>query len=249
MKKTIIRKITLTAILTILVIIFTKVLSIQNPPFPIPPFVRISIGPALIIFASIYLGPFFGALVGVLSDVLGWVAFNFSGLSFSPLITIIYLFLGILPWVINRVLTKISFMKIDKTIFIILLLFMNLYLGFFFVSEDSFMVQGIVYNLNITLKIVLFCASILISILTYVVTYLIDKKYHHNTFQVAIVTLISEILLMVILGSYIKAFFFGASFFFVLVSQILVLFINVPLNTFMVSLLQYLLQKRRKTIK
>ena len=57
-----VQKICLSGILLALIIVFTKVLSVQN--LPALPFVRISIGPALIIFTSLILGPVYGGSVG-----------------------------------------------------------------------------------------------------------------------------------------------------------------------------------------
>ena len=62
MKLDTVQKITLSGIFLALVIIFTRFLAIQY--IPVIPFVRISLGPALIIFSSLLLGPVYGGIIG-----------------------------------------------------------------------------------------------------------------------------------------------------------------------------------------
>ena len=72
---TTIQKICLSGLLMALVVIFQKVFAINYLAFA--PFVRISFGgPALIIFSSILLGPIYGALIGMGSDLLGYLIFD-----------------------------------------------------------------------------------------------------------------------------------------------------------------------------
>ena len=86
-------KICLAAIFMVLATICQKVLAINY--IPIVPFLRISIGgPAIIIFASIFLGPWFGLLVGAGSDILGYLVFDPKNNAFFPQITAIYALLG-----------------------------------------------------------------------------------------------------------------------------------------------------------
>ena len=69
-----IQKITMAAVMIVLTIIFTRLLSIQN--IPVIPFVRISLGPAVVILASLILGPIYGGIVGGAADILGIVLFR-----------------------------------------------------------------------------------------------------------------------------------------------------------------------------
>ena len=73
MKISQVQKITLSALFLALIIILTRITPLQN--IPVIPWIRISLGPALIIFSSLILGPIYGAIVGALSDILGIVLF------------------------------------------------------------------------------------------------------------------------------------------------------------------------------
>ena len=79
----IVKKICLSGILMALIVIFNKVLAINY----IIPFARISFGSiALIIFASIVLGPFYGAIIAGVADILGYFMFDMSSfISFTSL--------------------------------------------------------------------------------------------------------------------------------------------------------------------
>ena len=71
------QKICLAGLLTALATILQKVLAINY--LAALPYFRISFGaPAVIVFASIFLGPFYGAAVGAFSDILGYFAFDMS---------------------------------------------------------------------------------------------------------------------------------------------------------------------------
>ena len=78
-------KITLSALFIALTIVVSKFLPISNV-FNLP-FLRISLGPTLLIFASILLGPFYGALTGLLSDLVGFI-FDTTGYAYNPLFSL-----------------------------------------------------------------------------------------------------------------------------------------------------------------
>ena len=72
---TVIQKICLSGLFMALIVILQKVVAVNYLAFA--PFVRISFGgPALIIFASVLLGPIYGALIGMGSDLLGYLIFD-----------------------------------------------------------------------------------------------------------------------------------------------------------------------------
>ena len=90
-----IQKISLAGIFIILIALFQKVFAVNY--IPVLPFVRISFGgPALIIFSSILLGPWFGLLVGAASDIVGFYIFDPKMFGSAPFfqITFIYALLG-----------------------------------------------------------------------------------------------------------------------------------------------------------
>ena len=94
-----IQKITMAAVMIVLTIIFTRLLSIQN--IPVIPFVRISLGPAVVILASLILGPIYGGIVGGAADILGIVLFP-NGFDINPILTIVYAASGVLPIAVGR---------------------------------------------------------------------------------------------------------------------------------------------------
>ena len=109
------QKICLAGLLTALATILQKILAINY--LAALPFFRISFGaPAVIVFASIFLGPFYGAAVGAFSDILGYYAFDMSSFGYMPQITLIYLLLGLSAYFVYFLIVKL---KNDKLIFII----------------------------------------------------------------------------------------------------------------------------------
>lgn len=121
------QKITLCAMLLVLDIVATHI--IRTPAIGSLPFLRMSLGPSLIIFSSLLLGPFYGAIVGGVGDLLG--IFLFTGLEgqINFLITIVYTLLGILPWALEKLtkrfrkyLQKPYFLFASMTILLVILI-------------------------------------------------------------------------------------------------------------------------------
>lgn len=251
MKLDAVQKITLSGIFIALVIILTRFLAIQY--IPIIPFVRISLGPALIIFSSLLLGPIYGGVIGGLSDFLGILLVpNPQGFMINPFITLIYTLLGVVPWVTLFFIKKIRMNKSAPFIFFGAVLAIWLFVLFFLLFNDNITLYGSVYQfdaLSKTLIIVIsFVLSALLSVAIFFTNRYIVRKNLNGAllatpYQVAFVALVSEVLLILILGSIVKAYFFGVDFMFIFFAQAVVLFINIPLNTFVTS---YLLQLSSK---
>ena len=233
MKNSPVFKICFSGLLLALIIIFTRFLSLQN--IPVLPFVRISFGPGLIIFASLFLGPIYGGAIGGLSDILGIVLVPSAlGYGINPWFTLVYTLLGILPWCLLKLFNIIKNKKISFAIFLVvfisLLTFGNIYL---FVGNNFGSV-----SFDIATKIIISISSIVLSILTICLIVLINKKYESlNVLNFAIISLISEVIMMTILNSIVKSIFFGTEFFVIFFFQVIALFINVPMNTFLLSFL------------
>ncbi|MFA5422064.1 MAG: ECF transporter S component [Bacilli bacterium] len=245
MKLDSVQKITLSGIFIALVIILTRFLAIQY--IPLIPFVRISLGPALIIFSSLLLGPIYGGVIGGLSDFLGILLVpNPQGFMINPFITLNYVLLGVLPWVTLFVIKKIKMQKSAPYIFFGAIGAIWLFIVFFLVFNDSITLYGAIYRFDALSKSLIISLSFVLSVLMSVAIFYTNrffiKKNISGTllatpYQVAFVCLVSEILLMLIVGSIVKAFFFGVDFMFIFFSQAVVLFINIPLNTFVTSYL------------
>ena len=71
---------------------------------PLFSFARISPGTSITLFASLLLGPFYGAFVGVAGDALGWVLMGQWTGTFNFFLSIYYACVGILPFFIGKLL-------------------------------------------------------------------------------------------------------------------------------------------------
>lgn len=244
MKLDAVQKITLSGLLIALVIIFTRFLSIQN--IPVMPFVRISLGPALIIFSSILLGPIYGMAVGSLSDILGILLRpNELGYSINPLYTIVYGLLGLLPGLLIILIKKIQSEK--------LLFFVNIItLGALFLFVTIFTLFDIISTFEIYQKILIIVITLLLMIGTFFGIRFIDrylKKKSEDTpldysvYHISFVSLIVEFFVLLILNSIVKAFMFEVSFLLVFFMQGIVFFINIALDSLFVTYLLFISRK------
>ena len=91
-----VRKMTFGAALIAIAVVFTflaKLLTINALPF-----FRISLTPAVTVFSSIALGPVYGALVGVLGDLIPAFLLPTGTMDYNFFLSIVYALLGIFPW-------------------------------------------------------------------------------------------------------------------------------------------------------
>ena len=112
-----VQKIALAGIFIILIALFQKIFAVNY--IPVLPFVRISFGgPALIIFSSILLGPWFGLLVGAASDIVGFYIFDPKMFGSAPFfqITFIYALLGFASFFIYKFFQVVKNEKLLLTI-------------------------------------------------------------------------------------------------------------------------------------
>ena len=231
-----VRKITITAMLLALTIIFTKVLGI-NPGFWA---VRISFGPALIILSSLYLGPVYGLIVGAGSDVLGALIFPTG--EYQPLFTLVYGLLGVFPWVLNFIFKKINKPKLDTIIFNVFLalwLCVVLTIVWCFPQIDKMAMQ-IIYS----------AVAVALTIGTSISIFFINKffknrnsEYDGRFYRYALVCMCVEIAVMVFGNSLVKSFHFEQPYLLMIEWMGLVSFINIPVNSFGSYYLELLLQK------
>lgn len=244
-----VKKMTISALLISMIIILTRFLSVQN--IPILPFVRISLGPALIIFASLFLGPFYGAVVGAGSDILGIVLVpNQLGFGINPLITLVYGLLGIVPWAVFKLVKYAKKPRIVEISAIIAAFLLFIFVTVFNFCNDSFTLNGKVYSFQIWQKILISVGAFLLTIGTVVALYFTKKFFakkfpdlEGDTYHVALACIVSEILLMLVLNTVVKTVTFEIDFLFMFFCQGIVFFIDVPLNTFIVTYLRLLVSR------
>ena len=246
MKISQVQKITLAALLLALTIILTRITPLQN--FPLIPWVRISLGPALIIFTSILLGPIYGAIVGAGSDILGIVLFpNALGYGINPLFTLVYGLLGILPWLVFFLIKRVKNEHISLICLGIasILVFLTLIYFIFFskIVAENYNFETYIKWIIVSIAFVLLAANI---ILLFFINRYFKKKYGEDIvlpYNIAFVSFISELVLMLFLNSLVKTVTFEVNYWVIFFAQAIVFFIDIPLNTFVVEGLLLLTKK------
>ena len=149
-----IQKICISGLFIALLMILNKVVAINY--IPVIPFVRISIGGgALAVFASFVLGPVYGAVVSVAADILGYLFFDPKTFGFFPTITLIYLFLGVVPYflfcLVNQIKNKKLMLGIEYITFTLIFLGVSL----FFTFNNSLTLFGATYTFEFYQKIIM----------------------------------------------------------------------------------------------
>jgi len=234
------QKIALAGIFIILVALFQKIFAVNY--IPVLPFVRISFGgPALIIFSSILLGPWFGLLVGAASDIVGFYIFDPKMFGSAPFfqITFIYALLGFASYFVYKLFQTIKneklLLSIEVVVFTILLVGLTLF-------------SALDYDVNLALvyRILIPVGSLILLGLTlftqmFLFRFFKKREININVFSVGFACFVIELTIMVGFGVLMKWWAFsGSTFLIILVSQIIVAFFNIPLNTFLVSYIMYL---------
>lgn len=241
-KLSLLQKICIAGLFTALIIILQKVLAINY--IPVIPFVRISFGAiGLIIVSSILLGPIFGFLVGGLSDILGYFIFDPKTLGFFPSITAIYLLLGLASYFIFCLIKFIKNYKlvilIEYTCFAAILTFITVYLGL----NSKIILYGITYDIMLWQKIVIPIILLVLFICLIIINHFLNKRFNKmnriialSIYHVSFLSFILEILVMILFGSLMKAIAFGfQTYLAILLCQCIVAFLDIPLNTIIVS--------------
>ncbi len=234
------QKIALAGIFIILIALFQKIFAVNY--IPVLPFVRISFGgPALIIFSSILLGPWFGLLVGAASDIVGFYIFDPKMFGSAPFfqITFIYALLGFASFFIYKLFQTIKnerlLLSIEVVVFTILLVGLTL-----FSALDYDVNLAIVYRILIPVGSLILLG---LTLFTQIILSRFFKKreININVFSIGFACFVIELTIMIGFGVLMKWWAFsGSTFLIILVSQIIVAFFNIPLNTFLVSYIMYL---------
>ena len=234
------QKIALAGIFIILIALFQKIFAVNY--IPVLPFVRISFGgPALIIFSSILLGPWFGLLVGAASDIVGFYIFDPKMFGSAPFfqITFIYALLGFASFFIYKLFQVVKnerlLLSIEVVIFAILLVGLTL-----FSALDYEIDLALVYRILIPVGSLILLGLTLFTQI-FVSRFFKKREININVISVGFACFVIELTIMVAFGVLMKWWAFsGSTFLIILVSQIIVAFFNIPLNTFLVSYIMYL---------
>lgn len=243
-----IQKICIVGLFIAIVTILQKVLAINY--IPIVPFLRISLGgPAVIIFSSILLGPVYGLLIGAASDVLGYFLLDPKMLGFFPQITAIYGLLGFASffvfWLFKKIKNEKIMIIIESSVFALLLAGVSIFLFL----NNNLQLYSSTYTLELWQKILIISVMVALFVLVLLTSLVFSKKFKDEDLPIKPTSIsfscfIIEILVMVLFGTLMKGIAFGFKTYpMILICQIIVMFINIPLNTWLIILLLRLLKR------
>ncbi len=169
-------KVAYAAMLLTLYVVLTRLVGLFQPA-PIFSFNRLGFGIPLIIFSSIVLGPFYGALVGVAGDALGWVLLGSWTGPFNVFISVFYAIVGIAPYFLLKGFGqafggRFSLIAFAATFASMLIAFLLLlWVG------QVFDARFIVWGVDVLIaKIVLTCLAVVLTSGTLVGLYFLSKK-------------------------------------------------------------------------
>lgn len=243
---TVIQKICLSGLIMALVVILQKVVAINYLAFA--PFVRVSLGgPALIIFASVLLGPVYGLFIGIGSDLLGYLVFDPRMYPPYLQITAIYALLGFVSYFVFSFVFSIKNRKVLSITEIVVLAVIWSIIAIFVLSRNEITLFSSTYELSALSKAlvcsisgVIFLAIILLSILIKPR----DNCIYTSPLHICFASFICDFFVLVLFGSVMKAWAFGfATFLAIIVCQALVMFFNVFIDTFFISAFQRFTKK------
>ena len=242
----IIQKICLSGLFIALVVILQKVVAINYLGFA--PFVRISFGgPALIIFASILLGPIYGAFIGMASDLLGYLIFDPRMYPPYLQITAIYTVLGFVSYFIFSFIFSIKNRKALSIVEIIVLSLIWAAVSVYVIVSEKITLFSSTYDVPILTKVlvpsilgVMFIGIILFSILLKSR----DDNIYLSPLHICFGSFICDFFILVIFGSIMKAWAFGfATFLAIILCQAMVMFVNIVLDTLFITTFQRFARK------
>ena len=237
----VIQKICLTGLFIALSMILQKVIAINY--IAAFPFIRLSFGgPALIIFASVLLGPIYGAFVGMGSDLLGYFAFDIKAYPLYPQITAIYTLLGFVAYFVFSFVTSIKNRKLILGIEIVSLAVIWAAVSLFVVLNNEITVMSTTHQINTLVKVLIPSISGVVFIGLIIFSILFKGKDENPVFSplhICFASFICDFFVLVLFGSLMKALSFGtATFMAILLCQALVMFFNVMLDTMFISIFQ-----------
>lgn len=166
-----IEKITLAAtLLAIAIVLGTITKTIRIPHLS---FLSFSFIPAIVIFSSLCLGPLYGALVGGLSDLIP--AFLYPTGAYNFLLTIVFVLLGIFPWLLEKLTKRIrSFFPFGYLTCGLLAILFALECYFFYGTD---LLNKRLSYFGEYAKVILLCLSALTDIIC-VVGLLLSERYY-----------------------------------------------------------------------
>ena len=242
----VIQKICLSGLFLALTIILQKVVAVNYLAFA--PFVRISFGgPALIIFSSFLLGPVYGALIGLGSDLLGYLIFDPRMYPPYLQITAIYTLLGFASYFIFSLVFSIKNRKLLSAVEIGFLSLVWVLVSLYVILSKQITLFSSTYDVPLLSKILIpsilgftFIGVILFSLLYKPK----DESPYLSPLHICFASFICDFFIIVLFGSVMKAWAFGfQTFLAILLCQAMVMFINIMLDTLFISVFQKFTKK------
>lgn len=248
MKKTFtIRNITSAAVLTALSIISTIVFKLI--PMGDLVFLRFSLTPSIIMFTSLVLGPFYGAVVGMVSDLIPAMIAPTGAYNFF--ITIVYGILGVLPWIFEKITSKFrSSLKPPFAVFVSMGVILGGLAAVLFLTD---FIGGQVFKGDYVLvtKFSILGIMVLVSVACCISVTLTNKRFEQNVLEysdmpspneTALISLICEVLVMTVLKSlafFLFYFLFGTGYSPSFEYLFLMIFLGLPANVTISSICVY----------
>ena len=236
-----IQKICLAGLFIALIVILQKVVAINYLSFA--PFVRISFGgPALIIFASILLGPIYGGLIGAASDLLGYLIFDPRLYPPYLQITAIYSLLGVASYFIFSIVFSIKNRKLLALVEIASLSVIWLAVSLYVILSTEITLFSSTYAVPLLSKILIPSILGLMFVGIFLFSFLYrpkDESPYISPMHICFASFICDLLIIVIFGSIMKAWAFGfMTFLAILLCQAMVMFVNIVLDTLFICVFQ-----------
>ena len=243
---TLIQKICLSGLFMAIVVILQKVVAINYLAFA--PFVRVSLGgPALIIFASILLGPIYGMLIGIGSDLLGYLIFDPRMYPPYLQITAIYAFLGFVSYFVFSLVYSLRNTKALTIIEIAFVAIIWAVISLFMLLNNQITLFSSTYDLTVLSKVLVISISGAIFLSIILLSNLIkpkDDSVYASPLHICFASFICDFFVLVLFGSVMKAWAFGfATFVAIIICQALVMSFNVFIDTFFISAFQHFCKK------
>ncbi len=183
-------------------------------------YLRFSLTPAIIIFSSLTVGPFYGCLIGAASDLLPAIIIPQGQINF--LITIVYGFLGLVPFFLMKLVN--FFNDFGKKPYLTWGCFVVVFLGIAAILfktdwvQRGFYKDGVYKQFFGSSELGIQACALLVLVLSFGVTCfmlaILDKNLRKrgsqlSVYQISFVCVVSELLFMVLGKSLSFYFFYG----------------------------------------
>lgn len=224
-------KISFSALFIALGIILSRFLSISYI-FGLP-FLKIGFTNSIVMFASFYLGPIYGFIVGTAVDVFGALLYPIG--PFNPLYTIAASLTGLMPFLIYRF---ISFTKLENkfpTILTIILIALNAFVIAFMANNDVIHSESgkTTYELYPWLKWTIVSTFLVLSVAFLLGTLYIKRRFkdrkfnkYYNSYIIASSVYVTYFVFKIPVGSLVQAILLNYDFMVVMTVRMLAGFLT-----------------------